>query len=91
MQTHTNTNTNTNTYILSHVGKYLLLDLALSKLLLEGCLGRCVEHLLPGVRLVRTPREEKPAKATTRGVPLVEPDGDGADDLDDHDDHDGHL
>ena len=55
-----------NTHILSHIGKYLLLDLALSKLFLESGLGRGIEHLLPGISMVRTPREEEPTKAAPR-------------------------
>ena len=55
-----------NTHILSHIGKYLLLDLALSKLFLESGLGRGIEHLLPGISMVRAPGEEEPAKATPR-------------------------
>ena len=60
------------THILSHVCKDLLLDLTLAKLLLEGGLGRRVEHLLPRARLVRAPREKQPSKA--RGVSLIESD-----------------
>ena len=62
------------THILSHVCKNLLLDLTLAKLLLEGGLGRRVEHLLPRACLVRAPREKEPSKATTRGVSLIESD-----------------
>ena len=82
-----------NTHILSHVGKYLLLDLTLSKLFLESGLGRSIEHLLPGISMVRTPREEEPAKTTPRRISFVEPDdggeahnGGGGDD-----DHDGYY
>ena len=82
-----------NTHILSHIGKYLLLDLTLSKLFLESGLGRRIEHLLPGISMVRAPREEEPTKATPRRISLVEPDdGDEAHDGgggDDDDDHDG--
>ena len=60
------------THILSRVCKDLLLDLTLAKLLLEGGLGRRVEHLLPRACLVRAPREKQPSK--TRGVSLIESD-----------------